>query len=131
MFNKNDDNIKVCLYAIAKNEVDEVIKDENIKTLLVQLAKTLREANYDPTASKGVFNNIVVEISGSGYDVNLSTRNGMSILLDDAKNYTTDKFLLGLQAYNILHQDSVVEGTVVVKYNSKLGKCAVSYDESL
>ena len=115
---------------ISKFAVGEEIKDESIKNLLTKLSKTLREANYDPTSSKGIFINIDVLLMGTGYEVNMNTRNGMSIKIEDVYKYTTDKFLLGLQAYNIKHQDSVVEGTIVVTYNQQLNKCIARYENN-
>ena len=104
------------------------IREENIKDLLITLAKTLREANYDPTASKGIFVSIDIAMLGTGYEVIMSTRNGMSIKLENADKYTTDKFLLGLEAYNIMHQDSVVQGVVIVTYNTQRGECVARYE---
>jgi len=108
-------------------EVGEEIKDENAKALLVRLAKTLKESNYNQTASKGVFSGIDVELTGSGYDINMSTRNGMKICLKDAKQMTTEKLLLGLECYNLLQQESVVSGSVIVEYNNEMQECKAHY----
>ena len=106
----------------------ECVREENIKDLLITLAKTLRESNYAPTASKGIFVSIDVVMLGTGYEVLMNTRNGMSIKLENADKYTTDKFLLGLEAYNIMHQDSVVQGVIIVTYNIQRGECVARYE---
>lgn len=105
----------------------EIVKVDRVANLLNNLSYTLRESNYMPTTSKGVFNNISIVSSGETSEINLQTRNGMLMKLIDAEDYTTDKFLLALERYNTYHKDGVVEGTIEVWYNENIGKIFARY----
>ena len=105
----------------------EIVKVDRIVNILTTLSYTLRESNYMPTTSKGVFKSINIVASGETSEINLQTRNGMLMKLIDAEDYTTDKFLLALERYNTYHRDGVVEGTIEVWYNDNAGKIYARY----
>ena len=109
-------------------EAGNVINNEFIVKVLTQISKSLRESNYIPTTSKGVFTSL--EIINKGEDVELffKTRSGISIVIKNAMKYTTDMLLLGLERYNHFHQEGVVSGSVIVDYNSSLGSIVARYE---
>ena len=125
--------IKVYLHGIPLNPQDyvvgEEIKNKNVIDLLVQISKSLRESNYIPTTSKGVFTSIDITAKGESSEIFFKTRNGLSIVLQDAMESTTDKFLLGLERYNYFHQEGVVEGSVIVWYNSLNEQITARYEK--
>lgn len=123
--------IKVSFSSLSLNPSDfvvgEQIKLDSVENLLINLAYTLRESNYTPTTSKGVFLNIDVISMGESCEINFQTRNGMILCIKDAENYTTDKFLLGLERYNYFHQEGVVSGTIEVWFNKSDEKIYARY----
>ncbi len=100
---------------------------DSVVELLTQLSYTLRESNYSPTNSKGVFLSIEITATGTGNEVRMTTRNGMIICLKEAGNLTTEKFLLALERYNYYHQEGVVSGTIEVWYNRAVDKIVARY----
>ncbi len=106
----------------------EMVKADRVAKILDNLSYTLRESNYMPTTSKGVFKHINIVASGdNNSEINLQTRNGMLMRLKNAEDYTTDKFLLALGLYNEKHQDGVVDGTIEAWYNETMGKVLARY----
>lgn len=108
--------------------VGEQIKDENIVHLLSQLSYSLRESNYTPATSKGVFLNMSVNEKGGNCDIILETRNGMKLELSRAETFTTDKFLLGLNQYNEYHRRGVVSGTISVANTQNTNEIFATFD---
>jgi len=106
----------------------EFIKVQSVRNLLANLAYSFRQSSYIPATAKGVFKYIKVETSINVDNnekediVNIQTRRGIVIKLNDAKNYTTDKLLLGLATYNEMHKKGDVNGTITVFYSDKLDK---------
>ena len=108
----------------------EIVRVEYIEKLLSMLGVTLREATYTPKTSKGVFNTITIGPNGENSVVTMLTRNGMSIVIKDAEEDTTNKFLHGLAAYNKLHQGGVSSGTIYVQHSQIDGEISVAYEKA-
>ena len=110
--------IKVFFNSIALNSKDfvkgEMIKNESIVNLLSQLSYSLRESDYIPTTSKRNIMSIDVTSLGKSVEIYFQTRNGIRIILKDGLDFTTNKFLLGLDRYNYFHQEGVIGGDIVV-----------------
>lgn len=111
--------------------VGEEIKNSGVVNVLNQVALSLRESNYTPTTSKGIFLNMEISSLGEDYEVYFKTRNGMSIRLKNASEYTTDMCLLALERYNYYHQEGVVSGEIEVWHNLKLNKIMARYIEEI
>lgn len=126
--------IKVTFNNISLNPKDfaigEIVKLDYISNLLSTFSETLREANYTPTTSKGVFVDIAIVAQGSSSEINLKTRNGMVIKLKNAEDRTTDKFLLGIERYNYYHQSGVVTGDIEIWFAEALNKVVARYVDS-
>jgi len=96
--------------------IGEYVESEYVAYILSSLSRSLRESGYSPTTSKGVLKSVSIE-SKEGYSlVNMQTRNGMVITIDDFEICTTDKLMLGFERYNSLHNDGVVDCTILVWY---------------
>lgn len=102
-------------------EEGNIVDNEFLVSVLTQISKSLRESNYIPTTSKGVFRQLTISNTGDNAELAFQTRNGMKIILENALTETTNKFLLGLSQYNKYHQDGVVTGSVVVADNVDYG----------
>ena len=108
--------------------VGEAVKHDKIVTIVNQLSTTLAEAGHSPTTSKGVFTSINVEFAGERCKINMNTRNGMKICINNAEEYTTEKFLLALERYNYWQQEGVVSGTINAWYNERHDKIYAAHD---
>lgn len=123
--------IQVILNSMSVSEDDfivgEDIKNDGMITILKQVALSLRESNYTPTTSKGIFLNLEINSMGEDYELYFKTRNGMYLRLKNAKTYTTDMCLLALERYNHYHQEGVVSGEIEVWHNLELNKIMARY----
>lgn len=124
--------IKVFFNSLAINPNDFEqgvdIKNQSIVTLLSQIAKSLRESDYIPTTSKRNIMSIDITSIGDGVEIYFQTRNGMRIVLKDGLNYTTDKFILGLNRYNYFHQEGVITGDIIVWHDNLNNKIFARYE---
>jgi len=124
--------IKVYFNSMSINPNDfaqgEEIKNKSMVTLLSQIAKSLRESDYIPTTSKRNLVSIDITSVGDGVEIYFQTRNGMRIILKDGLNYTTDKFILGLDRYNYFHQEGVITGDIVVWHDNLNNKIFARYE---
>jgi len=109
----------------------EDVKNDMIVRLLSQIAKSLRESDYIPTTSKRNLVSIDIVTVGDGVEIYFQTRNGMSIVLKDGLNFTTEKFILGLERYNYFHQDGVTTGSIIVWQDVLNNKIFARYDSEL
>lgn len=125
--------IKVTLNSVAINEKDyipgQIIDNETIVNIISQTSKSLRESNYIPTTSKGIFLSLDITNKGDNIELYFKTRSGISIVLKDAMTNMTDKFLIALERYNYFHQEGVVTGQVEVWENEKDHKIWAKYSE--
>lgn len=108
----------------------ENVKNDTIVMLLSQISKSLRESQYIPTTSKRNLVSIDIVNVGDGVEIYFQTRNGMRIVLKDGLNYTTDKFILGLERYNYFHQEGVISGDIVVWQDGVKNKIYARYDSN-
>jgi len=108
----------------------EEIKNSTMVTLLTSLSKSLRESDYIPTTSKRNIMSIDITSIGEDVEINIQMRNGMRIVLQDGLNYTTDKFLLGLERYGYFHQEGVITGEVVVWHENVGNKIYARYESN-
>ena len=124
--------IKVILNSVSLSSDDmqagTQIQNEEIVNILTKLSKSLRESNYTPTTSKGIFTSLEIKSTGNNAELYFKTRNGMSILLKEAMDYTTDKCLLALERYNYFHQEGVVSGGIMV-WNDDSNKIYAVYED--
>lgn len=125
--------IRITLNSVAINENDyipgQAIDNETIVDVICQTSKSLRESNYVPTTSKGVFLSLDITNRGDNIELYFKTRNGISIVLKDAMTHMTDKFLLALERYNYFHQEGVVAGEIEVWESVKDEKIWAKYTE--
>lgn len=98
-------------------EVGQLVKSDYVKYILSSLSYSLREARYTPSTSKGVLKSVNVVSQGNSSCVNIQTRSGMVMSIDDFEDYTTSKLLLAFERYNALHIDGVVDATIEVWHN--------------
>lgn len=97
-------------------EVGQNVKSGYISNLFSKLSLSLRESHYNPTTSKGVIKSIDVISQGETSQINIKTRNGMVIKVDEVENYTTDKLLLAFDRYNYYHKRGDVDCSINVWY---------------
>ena len=109
-------------------EAGHIIANEFVVKVLTQISKSLRESNYIPTTSKGVFTSLEIINKGDNVELFFKTRSGMSIVIKNALDRTTDMLLLGLERYNYFHTEGVVSGSVNVDYNKSLNKLIAWYE---
>ena len=109
-------------------QVGETIKLGYVETLISGFSKSLKEAGYSPTTSKGVIKHIDIVSLTDTSKMNIQTRNGMVISISDMQQHTTDKLLLGFELYNTLHNDGVVDCTIEVWHNDNTGKIFADVD---
>ena len=109
----------------------ENIKNEAMVTLLSQIAQSLRESNYIPTTSKRNIMSIDVTSLGESVEIYFQTRNGIRIILKDALDMTTNKFLLGLDRYNSFHQEGVIGGDIIVWQDNASNKIYARYESDI
>ena len=109
-------------------EAGNIIANEFVVKVLTQISKSLRESNYIPTTSKGVFTSLEIINKGDNVELFFKTRSGMSIAIKNALDRTTDMLLLGLERYNHFHTEGVVSGSVNVDYNKSLNKLIAWYE---
>lgn len=109
-------------------EAGNIIANEFVVKVLTQISKSLRESNYIPTTSKGVFTSLEIINKGDNVELFFKTRSGMSIAIKNALDRTTDMLLLGLERYNYFHTEGVVSGSVNVDYNKSLNKLIAWYE---
>lgn len=109
-------------------EAGNIIANEFVVKVLTQISKSLRESNYIPTTSKGVFTSLEIINKGDNVELFFKTRSGMSIVIKNALDRTTDMLLLGLERYNYFHTEGVVSGSVNVDYNKSLNKLIAWYE---
>ena len=102
-----------------------------IVSLLSQISKSLRESDYVPTTSKRNLVSIDIVTVGDGVEIYFQTRNGMCIILKDGLDFTTEKFMLGLERYNYFHQDGVTTGSIIVWQDVLNNKIFARYDSGL
>lgn len=100
--------------------VGEFVGSQYIQKLLTSLSYSLRETNYTPTTSKGVFRHVDVISQGETSEINMQTRNGMLLKIKQFENYTTDKLLLAFERYNYLQTQGVVSCTIEVFEGDKI-----------
>lgn len=108
--------------SIATNEKDyvvgEFVASDYVKYIISSMSYSLRETSYTPATSKGVLKSINVVSQGETSEVNILTRNGMTMCIDSFEEYTTSKLLLAFERYNYLHNDGVVDATIEIWHNS-------------
>ena len=119
-------------------EEGKEIKNKQVVDLIQKISTSLRESNYIPTTSKGVFTSLEIKkykfrdnatsTEKEGVGLFFETRRGISIVLRDAMNYTTEKFLLGLERYNYFYQEGVVSGKITVWLDQNSQKITAYYD---
>ena len=119
-------------------EEGKEIKNKQVVDLIQKISTSLRESNYIPTTSKGVFTSLEIKkykfrdnatsTEKEGVGLFFDTRRGISIVLRDAMNYTTEKFLLGLERYNHFYQEGVVSGKITVWLDQNSQKITAYYD---
>ena len=109
-------------------EAGNIVANEFVVKVLTQISKSLRESNYIPTTSKGVFTSLEIINKGDNVELFFKTRSGMSIVIKNALDRTTDMLLLGLERYNYFHTEGVVSGSVNVDYNKSLNKLIAWYE---
>jgi len=102
--------------------VGEMIGVPYIRTLVDKFSFSLREARYTPTTSKGVIKHIDIFRIGEIYDIDIQTRNGMVLNISDIEKFSTEKLLLAFDRYNALHNEGVVDCTILVWYAQEKGK---------
>lgn len=101
-------------------QAGQMIKNDFVVNVLKQISKSLRESNYQPTTSKGVFTSLQIINNGDDVELLFKTRCGLNIDIKNAMKSTTDMLLLGLERYNAFYKDGVIRGSVVVEYNEVL-----------
>lgn len=110
-------------------EVGSIIKDESVVGIIGRVSKSLRESNYIPTTSKGVFVSLEVTKKGQNVEIFFKTRSGISLVIEDAFDNMTEMLLLGLERYNYFHQQGVTSGAVIVWQNNE-SKIFARFDEN-
>lgn len=116
---------------ISLNDLQEgqMINNTFVVNTLTQISKSLRESNYQPTTSKGVFTSLQIINNGDDIELLFKTRSGLGIEIKNALKCTTDMLLLGLNRYNALYADGVITGRVVVEYNTVLSEPIARYSQ--
>lgn len=95
-------------------KVGEILGTNRIVEIIESVAYSLREADYDSTTSKGIFDSITIDVIGDKSNATIKTKWGLEIKITDVDSSTTDKLLLGLAAYNNKKEEHVVSGTILV-----------------
>lgn len=127
--------IKVYLDAflnVSPNDLQsgQMVTNEFLVNVLTQISRSLRESNYQPTTSKGVFTSLQIINNGSDVELLFKTRSGLNIEIKNAMKCTTDMLLLGLERYNAFYKEGVITGEVVVDYNEALEKPIARYESA-
>lgn len=109
-------------------EAGYMVQNDLVVEVLTTVSKSLRESNYIPTTSKGVFTSISIKSKGEEVELHFSTRSGLNLIIKNAMTNTTDKLLLGLERYNAFHKDGVVEGKIFIEDNKVLNTPVARYE---
>lgn len=105
--------------------VGETLHSNRIVDIIENVAYSLKEADYDATTSKGIFENVSIEVKGEKANAVIKTKWGLYINITDVDLHTTDKLLLGIALYNDKKEDHIVAGTILV-FESK-GEILATY----
>lgn len=114
---------------ISPNDLQEgkMITNDFVVNVLKHISKSLRESNYQPTTSKGVFTSLQINNNGSDVELLFKTRSGLNINISNAMKCTTDMLLLGIERYNYFYKEGVISGSVVVEFNESLNTPIARY----
>ena len=104
----------------------EKFKYESLTNVLEKLANSFLSINYTPYTAKGIFSSISIKINK--YEIiNLSTRYGLEIEINDAESLLTEKLNFGIACYNEIHDKGETDGIISVYYSEKNNKIQASF----
>ena len=114
------------VFAAEDFALGRAFKYEGLTNVLEKLAHSFLSINYSPYTAKGIFNSISIKINKFEI-INLSTRYGLEIEINDAENLLTEKLNFSIACYNEIHDKGETDGKISVYYSEKNNKIQASY----
>lgn len=108
------ENISINTNGIEKGEFFNIY---NISKMLKDFAYSLQESGYSSLLSKGLISQLLITFGHTKNTIEINTRYGIKLLIDDAENLLTDKLLLGVAVYEYYHDLDFNYGTVRIEFN--------------